>query len=119
MDYWQQVATSQAANRDAAVRAVLSSPEAVHDLLDAFYPTAGGAAAPLATPGSPAGTGMDKLALLTGGGWENLYFAGPDGNSQEANDAFFADLVDGAEWDDVQYQMLTTEQFFGNPSRLG
>ncbi|MGH7136724.1 MAG: DUF4214 domain-containing protein, partial [Pirellulales bacterium] len=119
MAFWQQeLSTRGAADRDGIVRDLLGSPEAVHDLLDAFYPAAGGAAStPLPPPGSAAGAGMDELALLTGAGWENLYFAGPYGNSQEGNDAFFAELAGGAEWDVVQYQMLTTEQYNSNPNR--
>jgi uncharacterized repeat protein (TIGR01451 family) len=117
--FWQnELAKRGPGDRDGIVRDLLSTPEAVHDLLDMFYPAPGGTAAtPLPQPGSPAGTGGDKLAQLTGGGWENLYFAGPYDSQQEGNDAFFNELVGGAAWDQVQYQMLTTQQYFTNPNR--
>jgi uncharacterized repeat protein (TIGR01451 family) len=119
MTFWQnELATRAPGDRGGVVRDLLSTPEAVHDLLDAFYPVTGGtAAAPLPPAGSPAGLNSTKLAELTGGGWENLYFEGPFDNSPQGNDGFYSELVGGASWDDVQYQMLTSQQYFINPNR--
>jgi hypothetical protein len=107
-----------AGDRDGIVRDLLTTPEAAHDLLDSFYPTAGGTAStPLAAPGTTAGTGLTELALLTGAGWENLYLEGPFDSAPEGNDAFFAALAGAANWDDVQIQLLGTSQFYTNPNR--
>ncbi|HET6884534.1 MAG TPA: DUF4214 domain-containing protein [Pirellulales bacterium] len=115
---WQQDLAHRGGDRSGLVRDLLTSPEAVHDLLDAYYPSVGGtSAAPLPTPGSQAGANSSKLAEITGGGWENLYLQGPYGNSPQANDVFYRDLVGGAAWDDVQYQILTSQQYFANPNR--
>lgn len=114
--FWRQE-LSTVADRDGIVSDILGSPEVAHDMLDMFYPAAGGAAiTALPPPGSPAGASGAKLAELTGGGWENLYFSGPYGVSQEANDVFFAELVGGAAWDVVQLQMLTSLQYYNNPN---
>jgi hypothetical protein len=117
--FWaNELATRGAGDRDGIVRDLLTTPEAVHDLLDSFYPTAGGTAStPLAAPGSTAGTGLTELALLSGAGWENLYFEGPYGSSPQGNDAFFTALAGGANWDDTQLQMLETDQYYTNPNR--
>lgn len=119
LTFWQnELAVRDAGDRDGVVRDFLTSPEAVHDLLDAYYPLAGGsAAAPLPQPGAPAGLNKTKLAELTGGGWENLYFEGAVGSSRQADDGYFSELAGGASWDDVQYQMLTSQQFYTNPNR--
>ncbi|HVX14579.1 MAG TPA: DUF4214 domain-containing protein [Pirellulales bacterium] len=117
--FWmQELQTRGPGDRDGIVRDLLTTPEAAHILLDTFYPAPGGTAAhPLAAPGTPAGTGSTDLALMTGAGWDNLYFEGPYGNSQEGNDAFFAALAGGASWDDVQLLMLDSAQYYSNPNR--
>lgn len=116
--FWQQeLATGAVPDRDGMVRDILSSPEAVHDMLDMFYPAAGGTATTaLPVPGDPAGGSGTKLAELTGGGWENLYFSGPYGGLPEGDDGFYAELVGGAGWDVVQFQMLTSLQFYSSPN---
>lgn len=120
LDFWQhELQVRGAGDRDGIVRDLLTAPEAVHDLLDSFYPTPGGTAStPLAAPGTVAGMGMTDLALLTGAGWENLYLEGPYDSAPEGNDGFFASLVGGGNWDDIQSLMLNTDQFYTNPNRL-
>jgi hypothetical protein len=117
--FWaKELSTRGSADRDGIVRDLLTTPEAAHDLLDTFYPTAGGTAStPLAAPGTTAGTGRNELSLLTGAGWENLYLEGPYGNTQEGNDAFFAALAGDAPWDDLQFLILNTAQYYSNPNR--
>jgi hypothetical protein len=117
--FWaNELATRGSGDRDGIVRDLLTTPEAAHDLLDTFYPTAGGTAStPLATPGTTAGTGRNELSLLTGAGWENLYLQGPYGNSPQGNDAFFASLVGGSGWDELQVLILNTAQYYTNPNR--
>ncbi|HQU46708.1 MAG TPA: hypothetical protein PK867_28135, partial [Pirellulales bacterium] len=61
--------------------------------------------------------GSSDLAVLTGDGWENLYLEGPFDSSPEGNDAFFTDLANGTSWDDVQFELLTSDQFYNNPNR--
>jgi uncharacterized repeat protein (TIGR01451 family) len=119
MSFWEQELSARGpGNRDVLVRDLLSTPEAVHDLLNSYYPAVGGtSAAGLPPPGTPAGLNSSKLAELIGGGWENLYFEGPYDDSPQANDQFFSELLGGASWDDVQYQMLTSQQYFLNPNR--
>lgn len=116
--FWQQeLATGAVPDRDGMARDILSSPEAVHDMLDMFYPDAGGTATTaLPVSGDPAGGSGTKLAELTGGGWENLYFSGPFGGLPEGNDGFYAELVGGAGWDVVQFQMLTSLQYYSSPN---
>jgi uncharacterized repeat protein (TIGR01451 family) len=119
MQFWQnELATRGAGDRDGIVRDLLTTPEAAHDLLDAYYPNVGGtAAAPLPPNGDLAGVDGTKLAEITGGGWENLYLQGPYDSQQQANDQFFNELAGGTSWDDVQYQILTTQQYYSNPNR--
>jgi hypothetical protein len=117
--YWaNELATGGAGGRDGIARILLSQPEVAHDLLDSFYPAPGGTAAnPLAPAGSPAGTGLNKLAQITGAGWENLFLEGPYDDQEEGNDAFFHELAGGAAWDDVQFRLLTSNQYFDNGNR--
>jgi hypothetical protein len=119
MTFWtNELKVRGARDRDGIMRDLLTTPEAAHDLLDSFYPAAGGTAStPLAAPGKTAGTGLTDLALLTGAGWENLYLEGPFDSTQEGNDGFYGALVGGAYWDDVQLLMLETTQFSSNPNR--
>ncbi|HVA47495.1 MAG TPA: DUF4214 domain-containing protein [Pirellulales bacterium] len=119
LTFWSnELKTRGSGDRDGIVRDLLTTPEVAHDLLDSFYPAAGGTAStPLATPGTTAGTGMTELALLTGGGWENLYLEGAYGSSPQGNDGFFNSLVAGGNWDDIQLLMLETPQFYSNPNR--
>lgn len=115
--FTKEVAVLGAGDRDGIVRDLLSTPEAEHDLLDAFYPTAAGQGGrSLAAPGTQAGTGATDLAMFIGAGWENLYLQGPSGSTPEANDSFFASLSGGGSWDDVQSLILNTDQFFNNPN---
>lgn len=105
-------------SRGAVAFDVLGSPEAAHDLLDSFYPLAGGTSGqPLGAPGTPAGVGQSNLALLTGSGWENAYLQGPFGSAPPANDAFFASLAGGGDWDDIQLELLGSSQFYTNANR--
>ncbi|HEX7376912.1 MAG TPA: DUF4214 domain-containing protein, partial [Pirellulales bacterium] len=109
---------NSAAGRAGVALAILNTPEAHHDLLDAFYPEQGGTADNiLGSPGTPAGFGLYALAQLTGAGWENLYLEGPYGDAPEGNDAFFASLAAGATWEDVQLAILSTPQFYNNVNR--
>ena len=105
-------------DRDDLVADLLTTPEAAHLELDSFYPAPGGTSThPLAAPGSAAGTGLTELAIITGGGWENLYLQGPYDSQPEGNDGFFTALANGAGWDDVQLLLLQTSQFYTNPNR--
>jgi hypothetical protein len=117
--FWtNEVEVRGAADRDGIVRDLLTTPEAAHDLLNSFYPTAGGTTSTrLAAPGTAAGTGLSDLALLTGAGWENLYLEGPFDSTTEGNDGFFASLVGHGNWDNIQLLMLATNQFYTNPNR--
>lgn len=118
VSFWANVAHAQPQSRDAIVRLFLSSPEAAHKLLDSFYPAPGGTASnPLPAPGTGVSSADYDLAIVTGLGWENLYLEGPFDNSPEGNDAFFADLASGGSWDDVQFELLASEQFYNNPNR--
>jgi photosystem II stability/assembly factor-like uncharacterized protein len=119
MAYWTNDAFIRAlGGRDGIVRLLLTSPEAAHDLLDAFYPLPGGTpTTPLAAPGTTAGTGGTPFELLTGGGWENLYLEGPYGPFPEAYDGFWASLAGGGNWDDIQLLLLSTPQAYNNPNR--
>jgi len=119
MAFWtNEMRLRGAGDRAGIVRDLLTTPEAAHDLLDSFYPAAGGTAShPLAAPGTPAGVGLTDLARLTGGGWENLYLEGPFDGAPEANDKFFAFLAGGGNWDDAQFLMLGADQFYTNPNR--
>jgi len=107
--YWmQQVANT--GDRDGVARAIESSAEADHKLLNADYPAAGNAAdLTLSPPGAPEG-GPYALAELDGGGWENLYFQG-NFNSQ-ANDVFFQELQAGDAWDNAIQDMLNTRGYY-------
>jgi hypothetical protein len=114
---WSQ-AVSLTGDHDGIARDILSAPEAAHDVLDSFYPAVGGPAGfPLGAPGTRAGAGLSELALLTGGGWENVYLEGPAGNLPQGNDGFFALLIGDSDWDDVQLQILGSEQFYTNANR--
>lgn len=116
--FWVNLLQSQQQNRDGIVRLFLSSPEAAHKLLDSFYPAPGGTAAnPLPAPGAAVPAHTYDLATVTGLGWENLYLQGPFGNSPEGNDAFFTALAGGESWDDVQLELLASDQFYNNPNR--
>lgn len=116
--FWSNLAHAQPQHRDAIVRLFLTSPEAAHKLLDSFYPAPGGTAAnPLPAPGTGVPASSYDLAVVTGLGWENLYLQGPFDNTPEGNDAFFADLASGTGWDDVQFDLLTSDQFYNNPNR--
>lgn len=116
--FWVNLLQSQQQNRDGIVRLFLSSPEAAHKLLDSFYPAPGGTAAnPLPAPGAGVPAHTYDLATVTGLGWENLYLQGPFGNSPEGNDAFFTALAGGDSWDDVQLELLASDQFYNNPNR--
>ncbi|MGH7139398.1 MAG: DUF4214 domain-containing protein, partial [Pirellulales bacterium] len=115
---WSDRVNSQPGNRDGVVRDFLSSPEFEHLLLDTFYPAPGGTAStPLPAPGTPVAAGSSDLALLTGDGWENLYFEGPFDGSPQGNDAFFSGLNSGIAWDDLQLLMLNSNQYYTNPNR--
>ena len=118
LQFWMsEAATRGTGDRDGVVRDLLSTPEAEHDLLDAFYPQPGGTAEhALPAAGTPAGSGLTELALITGGGWENLYLEGPSGSAPEGNDSFFAALTGGGNWDDVQALILESDQFYNNPN---
>ncbi|HEV7225944.1 MAG TPA: hypothetical protein VGN42_24775, partial [Pirellulales bacterium] len=79
------------------------------------YPAPGGTAAhPLPAPGTAVPPGSPGLAIATGDGWENLYL---EGGPAAARDAFFAQLDAGVGWDDLQIQMLTSDQFYTNSNR--
>ena len=119
MAFWTHELTFRGAgDRDGVVRDLLTTPEAAHHLLDGFYPAAGGTASnSLSAPGTEAGTGSNDLAMVTGGGWENLYLGGPVNGYQEASDAYFDGLAAGASWDDIQLLLLTNEQFYANSNR--
>ncbi|HWB07817.1 MAG TPA: DUF4214 domain-containing protein [Pirellulales bacterium] len=116
--FWTNALTTLgSSSRGSIVLDLLTTPEAAHKLLDSFYPAAGGTSGnPLPAPGS-LGSGPTDLAIVTGGGWENLYLEGPYGSAQEANDGFFAALAGGAGWDDVQLLLLEAGQFYNNPNR--
>jgi len=91
----------------------MSTFEAEDRLLNMFCPGPGSTAAhPL--PGTAVPPGSPGLAIVTGDGWENLYL---EGDPATANDAFFAQLDAGVGWDDLQIQMLTSEQFYSNSNR--
>lgn len=116
ISFWSNAASL--GSRGAVALDVLGSPEAAHDLLDSFFPLAGGTSGqPLGAPGTPAGVGQSDLALLTGSGWENAYLQGPFGSAPPANDAFFASLADGGDWDDIQLELLGSSQFYTNANR--
>ncbi|HET6882157.1 MAG TPA: DUF4214 domain-containing protein, partial [Pirellulales bacterium] len=115
VEAWAAIAANESDHLDTVVRLFLSSPEAQHKLLDSFYPAPGGTAAnPLPMPGNGVASIAYDLAVVTGDGWENLYLEGPFDSLPEANDAFFAQLAGGAAWDDVQYEILNTDQFYSN-----
>lgn len=118
IDFWTALVQAEPTNRDGIVRLFLSSPEAEHDLLDTFYPAAGGTASnPLPAPGTGVASGAEDLAVITGDGWENLYLEGALGNSSQANDQFFTELAAGVPWDDVQLQLLATDQYYTDANR--
>jgi len=119
LTFWtNELKTRGAGDRDGIVRDLLTTKEAAHDLLDSFYPAAGGTAStPLTAPGTTAGTGMTELALLTGAGWENLYLEGAYGSSPQGNDGFFASLAGNGNWDDIQLLILESGQFYSNANR--
>ncbi|MGH7137001.1 MAG: DUF4214 domain-containing protein, partial [Pirellulales bacterium] len=119
LNFWMhEVAIRGPADRDGLVRDLLTSPEAAHLLLDMFYSAPGGTSSnPLPSVGQPAGMNGTKLAEVTGGGWENLYLLGPFDSAPEANDAFFYELAAGGRWDDVQFQLLTSYQYYLNSNR--
>jgi hypothetical protein len=118
VDAWAGIVQSLPNNRDGVVRLFLSSPEAEHKLLDSFYAAPGGTADhPLPAPGTGVTAGSYDLAVMTGDGWENLYLEGPFDSSPQANDEFFAQLASGSAWDDVQYQILTSDQFYTNGNK--
>lgn len=117
--FWaNELATRGAGDRGGIVRDLLTTPEAAHDLLDSFYPAVGGISSnPLPAPGAPAGSDSTDLAIVSGGGWENLYLEGSYDSAPQANDGFFASLAGGGNWDDVQLMLLETSQFYSNPDR--
>lgn len=116
--YWANKLSAGTDNRDHIARTLLSQPEVAHDLLNSFYPDQGGTAAhPLAPAGSQAGAGLNKLALITGAGWENLFLNGPYDHQPEGNDVFFHELASGVAWDDVQYEILTSAQYYDNDNQ--
>jgi len=82
----------------------LNSPEEAHDLMIAA------GAGPVGAPGTPA-TGSYPLAVLTGDGWDDLYFQGNLDSS--AVDQFMSALETNTSWQTVQQQMLTLPQYFG------
>ncbi|HXT59077.1 MAG TPA: DUF4214 domain-containing protein, partial [Pirellulales bacterium] len=113
--YWIAQFQARPEDRDGVVRDFMSTFEAEHRLLNTFYPAPGGTAAhPLPAPGTAVPPGSPGLAIVTGDGWENLYL---EGDPATANDAFFAQLDAGVGWDDLQIQMLTSEQFYSNSNR--
>jgi hypothetical protein len=113
--YWANQLAAGSDNRDNIARKLLSQPEEAHDLLNSFYPAPGGTTAnPLAPAGSQAGASLNKLAQITGAGWENLFLNGPYDHQEEGNDRFFHELASGAAWDDVQFELLTSAQYFDN-----
>ncbi|HVX15009.1 MAG TPA: DUF4214 domain-containing protein [Pirellulales bacterium] len=121
LDFWlNEFSALGDGNRDELVRNLLDTPEAAHDLLDAFFPSGDPAAgqAPAAA-GAQAGTGLTDLARLTGAGWENIYLEGASGSTTEGNDSFFAALSGGGNWDDVQAQLLASDQFYDGPAQVG
>jgi hypothetical protein len=71
----------------------------------------------LPAPGTGVPAGSFDLAVITGDGWENLYLEGPFDSSPQGNDAFFDQLAGGGAWDDVQFQLLATDQFYTNGNR--
>ncbi|HVX12146.1 MAG TPA: DUF4214 domain-containing protein [Pirellulales bacterium] len=118
VDFWTGLVEAAPNNRDAIVQAFLSSPEAAHKLLDSFYPAPGGTATnPLPPPGSGVEAGAYDLAVVTGNGWENLYLQGPFDSQPQGNDQFFAELAAGGGWDDIELQLLSTDQYYTNPNR--
>jgi hypothetical protein len=118
VDFWTGVVEAAPNSRDTIVQAFLSSPEAAHLLLDSFYPAPGGTASnPLPAPGNGVDAGAFDLAVVTGDGWENLYLQGPFDSQPQGNDQFFAELAAGASWDDIQLQLLQTDQYYTNPNR--
>ncbi|HVX11764.1 MAG TPA: DUF4214 domain-containing protein [Pirellulales bacterium] len=115
---WSNALTAQPGNRQAVVQEILDSPEFNHLLLDTFYPAAGGTANnPLPVPGTGVPSGSSDLAIITGDGWESLYFQGPFAGSPQANDVFYVALMSGAQWDDVQFEMLNSAQYYANSNR--
>lgn len=142
LTFWENKLAANPTDRDGLVRDILSSPEAVHDLLDSFYSVPGGTAStPLATPGTTAGFPINDLAMLTGAGWENLYLEGPVDSgpfnddpflaalaseiqdlgafpsSAYGSDPFLVALAKGAGWDNVQLAILASDQFYTNPNQ--
>lgn len=92
--------------RGQVVQFVLTSPEAAHKLLDAPGSAPG-------VPGTPA-TGSYPLAVVTGGGWDNLYFQGRLSSlNSSAVDQLMGKLESGMSWQTVEQNMLTLPEYFG------
>ncbi|HEX7379113.1 MAG TPA: DUF4214 domain-containing protein [Pirellulales bacterium] len=91
--------------RAALIERVLYSSEEAGDLLRAPGSTPG-------APGTPA-TGDYPLAVLTGGGWDNLYFQGHLGdlNSTAVNEVM-AELEAGYSWQFVEQSLLALPQYY-------
>ncbi|HVX15780.1 MAG TPA: DUF4214 domain-containing protein, partial [Pirellulales bacterium] len=104
---WVNALNSGMLTRAQVVQGFLNTPEEAHDLLDAPGSTPG-------APGTPA-TGTYPLAVLTGGGWDNLYFQGNLGTlNASAVDQFMGELESNTAWQTVQDQMLDLPQYFDN-----
>jgi hypothetical protein len=116
--FWTAQVQARPTDRDGIVRDFLSEPETEHKLLDSFYPAPGGTASnPLPPPGSCVTACSYDLAVITGDGWENLFLQGPFDSQPQGNDQFFAALAGGAAWDDIQLELLFTDQFYTNGNR--
>ncbi|HET6880902.1 MAG TPA: DUF4214 domain-containing protein [Pirellulales bacterium] len=126
--FWTTLLGLHGGDRDGIARDLLSTPEAVHDLLFGSIPGAGTAAHPLPANGMPAGQGGTKLDEYTGGGYVNLYFqgAGLVGGLLDTVDQIFGDLVGDYSWNPVASVVswdtaislaLATPLYYTNPAR--
>jgi uncharacterized repeat protein (TIGR01451 family) len=102
---WVNALNSGQLTRAQVAQSFLNSSEEASDMLDAPGSAPG-------APGTPA-TGTFPIGVLTGGGWDNLYFQGRlNSLNSAAVQQVMSQLESNTSWQSVEQYMLDLPQYF-------